>query len=195
LETSEPRERADAARNRRAILDAATRLLAEHETSTVSIEQIAAAAGVGKGTVFHRFGTRAGLMRELVLERANTLRQAVTSGDPPLGPGAPPRARLLAYFDAMADLVIDNIELVIAYDSATTDPHAEEIHAFWYQHIAALLAEARPDVDADLLARLLLGTLGGELVLHLIRTGQSLRLKAGIHELVDSIVRPTDADF
>ncbi|MFE3290010.1 TetR/AcrR family transcriptional regulator [Rhodococcus sp. NPDC059234] len=182
-------ERADAARNRRAILDAAARLLAERGPGDVSMEQIAAAAGVGKGTLFHRFGSRAGLMRALVLERAEDLRRAVVSGAPPLGPGAPAGDRLLAYFDAMTDLVVANIGLVVAYDTATEDPHTDEIHAFWYRHIAELLAEARPDVDADMLARLLLGTLGGELVLHLIQSGQTARLKAGIHQLVESVLR------
>ena len=52
------------------------------------MEQVAAAAGVGKGTVFHRFGNRMGLMRALMIERAASLEQAVTSGPPPLGEGA-----------------------------------------------------------------------------------------------------------
>jgi AcrR family transcriptional regulator len=60
------------------------------------MEQVAAAAGVGKGTVFHRFGNRMGLMYALMVERAKALEQAVASGPPPLGPGAPDRDRLLA---------------------------------------------------------------------------------------------------
>lgn len=184
------RERSDAARNRRAILGAADALLAEFGADNVSIEQIAAAAGVGKGTIFHRFGNRAGLMRALLLERAHTLRDDVVGGAPPLGPGAPAGERLLAYFDAMFRLVVDNVELMIAYDNATTDPHAEAIHAFWYGHIAGLLAEVRPDVDAEVLARILLSTLNGDLVLHHIRTGQTERLAASVHDLVESVVRP-----
>ncbi len=89
------KERSDAARNRRAILDATDALLSASGSEHVSIDEIAAAAGVGKGTIFHRFGSRAELMRELVRERALTLRDAVTDGEPPLGPGgapAPPSA-------------------------------------------------------------------------------------------------------
>jgi AcrR family transcriptional regulator len=63
-------ERADAARNRRAILAATEKLLASHRPQDISMEQIAAAAGVGKGTVFHRFGNRTGLMHALMVERA-----------------------------------------------------------------------------------------------------------------------------
>ena len=54
--------RQDAARNRRAILLATEELLSRHRPDEVTIEQVAAAAGVGKGTVFHRFGSRLGLM-------------------------------------------------------------------------------------------------------------------------------------
>ncbi|GAA4484149.1 TetR/AcrR family transcriptional regulator [Rhodococcus olei] len=186
------RERRDAARNRRAILDATDALLAEFGADNVSIEQVAAAAGVSKGTVFHRFGSKAGLMRALVVERAHALRDAVVGGPPPLGPGAPAAERLLAYFDEMFRLVVDNVELMIAYDKATDDPHTEAIHAFWYGHIASLLAEIRPDSDAEVLARVLLSTLNGDLVLHHIRTGQTERLAGAIHGLVESVATRPD---
>ena len=45
-------ERADAVRNRRAILAATEELLAAHRPQDISIGQVALAAGVGKGTVF-----------------------------------------------------------------------------------------------------------------------------------------------
>src|SRR6267154_2367665 len=95
--TAERPERADAARNRRAILSATEELLTHHRPEQISMEQVAAAAGVGKGTVFHRFGNRMGLMLALMYERAHALHDAVTTGPPPLGPGAPPRERLVAF--------------------------------------------------------------------------------------------------
>jgi AcrR family transcriptional regulator len=182
-------ERADAARNRRAILDAAAKLLAERRADTVSIEQIAVAAGVGKGTVFHRFGNRAGLLRELVMERAETLRLAVVSGEPPLGPGAPARERLLAFFAAWADLAIDNFELYAAYSTGAPDPRAEDFHAFWYRHIAQLLRELRPGiVDAELQAQLLfMGTFASPVSLQLFRAGQGDRLKDAVLDIVEAV--------
>jgi len=51
-----------------------------------------------------------------------TLRSAVISGEPPLGPGAPARERLLAFFAAWADLATDNFELYAAYSTSTPDP-------------------------------------------------------------------------
>src|SRR2546421_8813005 len=104
-------ERADAARNRRAILAAAAELLATHRPEDVSLEQVAAAAGVGKGTVFHRFGNRTGLMYALMEQRARALEQAIATGPPPLGPGAPAAERLRAVLDAVVELGTPNVGL------------------------------------------------------------------------------------
>jgi AcrR family transcriptional regulator len=117
-------ERADATRNRRAILAAAEVLLATRRPQDISMEQVAARAGVGKGTVFHRFGNRMGLMYALMVERAAALEQAVTSGPPPLGEGAPDRDRLLAFLDAIIELISRNKSLMaeLAYSAAAEPP-------------------------------------------------------------------------
>ena len=60
-------------------------------------DDIAAAAGVGKGTLFRRFGSRAGLMIVLLDEDEKAQQQAFLFGPPPLGPDAPPLDRLLAF--------------------------------------------------------------------------------------------------
>jgi AcrR family transcriptional regulator len=187
----QPRVRADAARNRRAILDATAALLRAHGHESLTMDQVAAAAGVGKGTIFHRFGSKAGLLRALIYEGALALREAVTVGPPPLGPGAPAADRLVAYFDAMSRNVIDGIEVTMAYRDAESDRLAEPIHAFWLQHIGELLGVARPDLDAPVVARLLLSSMGGDLVLALIRTGQSERYRRAVNTLVASVVRGT----
>src|SRR5919106_4825012 len=95
------RERADAARNRERVLAAARRLFAERGVANVTMEQIARAAGVGKGTVFHRFGDRAGLALALLDDGERELQEAVLHGRPPLGPGAPARERLLGLVEAL----------------------------------------------------------------------------------------------
>src|ERR1044071_1394936 len=92
-----PHERGDAARNRTLLVDAARKLIAERGADAVTTDDIAAAAGVGKGTLFRRFGSRAGLMIVLLDEDEKFQQQAFLFGPPPLGPGAPPLARLLAY--------------------------------------------------------------------------------------------------
>ncbi|WP_255954460.1 TetR/AcrR family transcriptional regulator [Streptomyces odontomachi] len=117
------RERADAARNRRAILLATEDLLTRHRPEEISMERVAAAAGVGKGTLFHRFGSRMGLMRALMEERAVALHTSVESGPPPLGPGAPPRERLYAFLDGIVDVVSRNKGLVAALGHAASTAH------------------------------------------------------------------------
>jgi AcrR family transcriptional regulator len=97
LPVSAPQERGDAARNRVLLLDAARRLVAERGADAVSMDDIAAAAGVGKGTVFRRFGSRAGLMMVLLDEDEKAAQEAFLFGPPPLGPEAPPLERLLAF--------------------------------------------------------------------------------------------------
>lgn len=63
----------------------------------MTTDDIAVAAGVGKGTLFRRFGSRAGLMAVLLDEDEKAHQQAFLFGPPPLGPGAAPLQRLLAY--------------------------------------------------------------------------------------------------
>jgi AcrR family transcriptional regulator len=177
-------ERADAARNRAAILAAAEHLLAnDPETST---EDIARAAGVGKGTVFHRFGSRAGLIRALVEQRGQTVLSAMATGPPPLGPGAPPADRLIAFFDAVIVLATKNIGLMAAYEQAE-DRQAGAMYQAWHQHVTALLTESRPDLDGELLAHILLGSLHSDLVLHLLRRKETARLRRTLHQLVSSL--------
>ncbi|MEV0335487.1 helix-turn-helix domain-containing protein [Nocardia sp. NPDC050717] len=183
-----PTERADAARNRRAILDATAALLAEHGAAGITMDRVAAAAGVGKGTIFHRFGSRAGLLYELVAEGAIALMAAVSDGPPPLGPGAPATDRLLAFFDAMTRMVADDVELIAAYRAMPPHPRSAEFHAFWAEHVTTLLREVRPDIDAETVGALLLSTLGGELAQHLARAGEVDRLRAGVRELVRSVL-------
>jgi AcrR family transcriptional regulator len=72
LINAEPPERADAARNRRLVLDAARRLF-EQNPGCVTMEAVAAEAGVGKGTVFRRFGDRASLARAVISEYESEL--------------------------------------------------------------------------------------------------------------------------
>jgi AcrR family transcriptional regulator len=181
MSAEQKRERADAARNRRAILSATEELLATHSAKDVSMEQVAAAAGVGKGTIFHRFGSRTGLMRALMYERAQALSDALSDGPPPLGPGAPDRDRLFAFLDAVLDLVGRNRSLLaelsyaaateIRRDAASKEPATAQdegkpmVYPLWHGHLSALLAAQRPDIDAGLTAHLLLGALHSEPIL------------------------------
>ena len=187
-----PPERADAARNRAKILTAARRLFAERGVDQVSMDDVAAAAGVGKGTLFRRFGDRAGLALALLDEGEREVQEAVLRGPPPLGPGAPPGERLRAFFSAMLGLLEEHRELLLA--SETGLPTARfriAVYAAWHQHIALLIGEARPDANAPLLAHLLLSTLSAGLFDHL-RRASGADLQALGEALDDLLTRVVD---
>lgn len=157
-----PAERADAARNRARILAAARGLFAEHDPCTVSIDQIAGAAGVGKGTIYRRFGDRAGLVEALLDDRERAFQADVLAGPPPLGPGAPAAERLEAFLCALIDQLEEISDLRAEVEAGTTW-HGNAPYRFRRLHVRILLAEAAPQVDADVLADTLLAPLATDL--------------------------------
>src|SRR6202453_3010493 len=101
-----PPERADAARNRRLLLVTAREIVAGQGTGQLTMDGLAERAGLGKGTVFRRFGTRAGIFQALLDDDERDFQQQVLGGSPPLRPGAPALDRLLAYGRARAVFMV-----------------------------------------------------------------------------------------
>lgn len=89
--------RADAARNREAILNAARKIIEDTGDVNFSMDELASAARVGKGTIFRRFENRQGVLDALLDYRTQKFQHDFMFGPPPLGPGAPARDRLLAF--------------------------------------------------------------------------------------------------
>ncbi|MEV1004079.1 TetR/AcrR family transcriptional regulator [Nonomuraea sp. NPDC050202] len=192
-ERGERGERADAARNRRAVLRATEQLLAEGGGDHVSLDRVAALAGVGKGTVFRRFGSRAGLLQALLEERSRELREAVASGPPPLGPGAPARERLHAFLDGLGAIAEGNAVLLAAHEQACAqDKYGDPSYRFWHAHLGALLAAERPDLDADFLAHALLALFDGDLIRHLAASGDPRRFTRSVQETAAALLGPAD---
>lgn len=81
-----PRERADAARNRALVLQAAWRLYTHGGVEALTTDAVAQEAGVGKGTVYRRFRDKSGLVAALLDDKEKELQLAMISGPPPLGP-------------------------------------------------------------------------------------------------------------
>ncbi|ALO09809.1 Transcriptional regulator, TetR family [Streptomyces venezuelae] len=180
-------ERADAARNRRKILDAAARIVAEDGPQAVTMNQVAHASGIGVGTVYRRFGDVSQLLWALLDDRERRFQEAYMSGPPPLGPGAPAAERLDAFLDALVDRVRAQREILLAAHSAA--PRAR-YHSGAYRvmhtHMALLIGELRPGSDATLLAHLALASFSPD-VMHHLTVEQELsseRLKAGVRELL-----------
>jgi AcrR family transcriptional regulator len=165
LRGSPPTERANAARNRAAVLHAAATLFREHGVDAVSMDAIAVAAGVGKGTLFRRFGDKAGLAVALLDDQERTLQEAILFGPAPLGPGTPdddpaPHERLRAFVSAYLDYLLDHLPLVRM--SETASPGARYrigAYRFWHRHVWLLLS-GRDDPQAD--AHTLLAALAAE---------------------------------
>lgn len=82
--TSPGHLRADAERNVRAIIDAAITLLAAEPDA--SMERVAAAAGVGRATVYRHFASREHLVRAIHDRALQDARDAVLSSRPDEGP-------------------------------------------------------------------------------------------------------------
>jgi len=184
---SETAERADAARNRRRILAAAAALIEEHGVEHVSMDAIAAQAGVGKGTLFRRFGDRSGLVMALLDERTRDFQEALIRGEPPLGPGAAAVDRICAFGRGMLALLEQHAEMLLAAELGARWVRGEAgVYALYRTHLAMLVREAAPELDDEYVAEALLTPLSPETFLYL-RKGRELpleRIEAGYEQLV-----------
>ncbi|WP_225321038.1 TetR/AcrR family transcriptional regulator [Streptomyces luteolifulvus] len=178
--------RADAARNRARLLEAAARLVAEHGAAGVTMEAVAAAASVGKGTVFRRFGDRNGLLLALLDHSEKNFQAAFLGGPPPLGPGASPVERLRAFGRALLCRSADELELQLAADPGADRRFSNAPRRFLRGHVTMLLRQAVPDADCELLALTLMGYLDPAAI-HYLTKGCGMpveRLEAGWDDLV-----------
>jgi AcrR family transcriptional regulator len=165
-----PQERGDAARNRALLLDAARNLVTQRGADAVTMDDVAAAAGVGKGTLFRRFGSRAGLMMVLLDEDERASQQAFLFGPPPLGPDAPPMDRLVAFGRERIGFVHTHHALLSA---ANRDPHTRHVGAAAVQrtHVRVLLQTADTTGDLDAQTDALLALLDADYVEHQLSDG------------------------
>lgn len=163
-------ERGDAARNRALLLQAARNLVAERGADAVTMDDVAAAAGVGKGTLFRRFGSRAGLMMVLLDEDERASQQAFLFGPPPLGPDAPPLDRLVAFGRERIRFVHAHHELLSA---ANRDPQNRynAPATVLRTHVRVLLQAAHTSGDLDAQTDALLALVDVDYVEHQLNEG------------------------
>ncbi|REH18414.1 transcriptional regulator, TetR family [Streptomyces sp. 2114.2] len=160
-------ERADAVRNRKRLLQTAREMIAEHGTQKVTMDALAERAGLGKGTVFRRFGTRAGIFQALLDEDEQAFQEQVLSGPAPLGPGAGPAERLIAYGRARIAFLLDHHAIARACLDRT-QPIPVGGATMTRPHIRMLLGQTRPAPPyLDTLAVQLTAALEGPLLLYL----------------------------
>ncbi len=184
-------ERRDAVRNRELLLAAADRLIAERGVAAVSMDDVAQAAGVGKGTVFRRFGSRAGLLQALLDRSETELQRDFMFGPPPLGPGGPPVDRLVAYGHARMRLIMLHGDILVGAEQATRDPFSVPAWRVSALLVRSLLAEAGFDGDLDMWTGILMSALSPLWTTHQLNdVGVTLeRLDAGWTDLVHRALR------
>jgi AcrR family transcriptional regulator len=193
-----PAERADAARNRRHLLAVAREMLAEEDPDKLTMDALAERAGLGKGTVFRRFGTRAGIFAALLDDDERAFQQEVLTGPPPLGPGAAPLDRLIAYGRARTGFLIAHRDIARAALDCREPVPAGAQTPLSQVHIRVLLGQlGLGDADLDMLAVQLTAALDGPLLLYL--SGSELadgaarsaqRIARSWQDLVRRVCRP-----
>jgi AcrR family transcriptional regulator len=184
-------ERRDAARNRERLLAAARELIADCGAEGLTMDRLAEHAGVGKGTVFRRFGSRAGLMLTLLSESEADFQSRFMFGPPPLGPGAPGLERLIAFGAERISYVMEFGDLVLAAEHASRGRFEAPAAILWHRHIEVLLREEGFGPDPWLMAGSLAATLDPERLLSLVKVHGITpdRLAASWRDLVTRVVR------
>jgi AcrR family transcriptional regulator len=188
-----PLERADAARNRERILKVAADLVACRGIDDVSMQEIAREAHVGTGTVYRRFGDRAGLALALLQADEATFQDRLLRGAPPLGPGAPAVERLQAFGAGYLEHLEQHAPLIAA--ASPTRPDDRGPSAFYLTHLTVLLGEACPGLDAEHAARFLWAGLAPAefLAARRLREWPLERLQRGWEQLVGTLAAQSAA--
>ncbi|MEH0846009.1 helix-turn-helix domain-containing protein [Micromonospora sp. CPCC 205711] len=152
-----PRRRADARRNESALLDAAAAVFV---TSGIEapVRDIAARAGVGVGTVYRHFPTRADLVVAVYRHQVEACAEA---GATCLDSATTPYAALARWIDLFVDFLVTKHGLAAALRS--DDAQFEALHAYFLDRLvpvcsqlldaAAASGEIRADVEAYELMR------------------------------------------
>lgn len=186
------RERADAARNRLRVLAAAERLFAERGVARVTMDDVAAAAGVGKGTLYRRFTDKGGLAVALLDERERELQELILSGPAPLGPGADPPVRLTAFVEAYLAFLERQLDLVLMSETSSVGARMRTgAHGFWRQHCTYLL-ELAGAPHSVLRSTALLAAMSAEQVQHWLRVEEHKlsELTSAVGDLARDLATP-----
>ncbi|MEU1686494.1 helix-turn-helix domain-containing protein [Micromonospora sp. NPDC005707] len=154
---SAPRKRADARRNEQTLLDAAAEAFLASGVD-VPVRDIAARAGVGVGTIYRHFPTRADLVVAVYRHQVEACAEA---GPALLASSASPHAALARWIDLFVDFLVTKHGLAEALQS--DDAAFQSLHAYFLDRLvpvcarlleaAATAGEVRPEVHAYELMR------------------------------------------
>lgn len=159
------------------MLAAADMLFAQSKLpGSVTMDAIAAAASVGKGTLFRAFGNRDGLLDALWATKIATLKESVATGVPPFDENAAPLDCLVAFLDAILMFKVANRHLIHAREATPgllQSPHYRWMHTKTKSFIMAASNQADEDY-AIYSAHALLSALHIDLIDEMLAQGLSV---------------------
>lgn len=182
---------------RERILAEALRLFAARGFARVSVEEIADAAGVTKGAVYHWFTDKDDLGRELQHELYQRLSAVSLRALDPHGDTIENMRRSFgAYLEALGDLDEARFFLRDAWVIPALDEGGRSDHEDAIEMVRDILAVAvaRGEIvalDPDALAHVLMGA-WAEATLNVLRTGERAATTAVVEQLLESL-RPDGA--
>jgi len=139
-------ERRDAAANRKLILSTAEALFNEYGVANINMADIAQAAGVGKGTLYRRFASKAELCLGLMDEQMTTFQNQMLAQFRQMTAGSVPYMTQLEFFlDALVRFTEIHAPLLCEVQRAglIQEEHPIELPHFWqYMTVNGLLQTA-----------------------------------------------------
>ncbi|MGD8168847.1 TetR/AcrR family transcriptional regulator [Herbiconiux sp. P16] len=179
-------ERSDAARNRERILTAARLVIERDGIECLTMDVLATVAGVGKGTIFRRFGSSTGVFRALLDQAERDFQSRMISGPPPLGPGADPIERLVAFGRARIQVLSIQGDLLRKSEAPPESRYSVPARQVTEVHVVSLLRQAGVAGDLPVLAFNLISMLEAILIIPpgAVRGVTTARLADGWEELV-----------
>jgi AcrR family transcriptional regulator len=154
-------------------MEAATRLIESCGASAVTMDAVAREAGVGKGTVFRRFGNRSGLMLALLNHSEIQLQQAFLTGPAPLGPGEPgekvdPTDRLIAFGRARLAMAAAHLDLLLEAEDTGPQRFSHPTRTVVVTHTRMLLTQIGFHGNLELMCMAVLAPLEAPSVHHML---------------------------
>lgn len=154
-------ERADAAQNRQAILEAAEDALVTTRIQDLAMTDLARRVGIGQGTLYRRFESKRDLSKALLVRHMLALEAQLARRNETME--ETPEALLLWFTDLAATVTTDKADLITA--STTAEDKAPgwwmgtELVTWTVDSFAALLSAATGRPDAGDLARVVVTVL------------------------------------
>jgi AcrR family transcriptional regulator len=181
--------RADALRNHALLLETARQLFVEHGVESVTMSQIAQAAGVGKGTLYRHFENKMALCFALLDQDQRELQETTLRQ---LRQNNPPYEQLCWFLEQAARFVIRNEALLRGFDvSPETLSLQHPAHFWWRQTIRMVLQKLAVYGDIDYLADTLYTMLHVDTIRFQRNMGYSVqRILDGLVLLVDKFILP-----